>query len=357
MAAALALCVAMALPAVPRAQDGTVAVFDQVFQGWMQRHGVSRGLVAISRGGRLVHARGFDLPADAAVPVASLSKAVTAVCAATLIQQGKLRFNTPLSQALARTFERDGAPADPRLRDVTVAQLLTHRAGYQRSMADPVTGAALIEHLRTHSATQPAIDEQTRALLHLKLQLAPGERFAYTNAPYLLLGAVIEEAARTSYESYCRQAVLAPAGVADASLSPGWQVLASYGGWQFTARQYLRFHEVFGPRGPVLTRATRQWLLSPGGKEVRGGAHYGLGTFVRQSGNFHNLWHDGRWRFQFWGGSDGMLSAHYGNYVARLGEAGFSWFAFFEPAPAEGATSELDRRMGEAGLWAVKRWP
>ena len=38
----------------------------------------------------------------APVPVASLSKAVTAVCVAGLIERGRLSFETPLSQALAQ---------------------------------------------------------------------------------------------------------------------------------------------------------------------------------------------------------------------------------------------------------------
>ncbi len=358
LAAALAFCVATtALPASPRAQDGTVAAFDQTFQDWMRRQSVSRGLFAIARNGRVVHARSFGMPADAPVPVASLSKAVTAACIATLIQQGKLRFDMPLSQALARTFQRLGAPDDPRLPEVTIAQLLTHRAGYQRSgeQPDPVTGAPLARQLRTRSATQPAIDEQTRALLRLKLPLAPGERYAYTNATYLLLGAVVEEATGAAYESHCRSAVLAPAGIAEASLSRGWRVLSSYGGWEFTAQQYLRFHEIFSPRGAVLSGATRQWLLSPEGKAVDGGAHYGLGTYVRHVAGSQNFWHSGRWRYQLTGGADGALSSHYGTFVARLGAAGYSWFAYFEPAP-DGATGDLDRRMTETGR-AVKRWP
>jgi CubicO group peptidase (beta-lactamase class C family) len=36
----------------------------------------------------------------------------------------------------------------------------------------------------------------------------PGKEFAYSNAGYLALGAVIEEATGQSYESYCRDAVL-----------------------------------------------------------------------------------------------------------------------------------------------------
>ena len=40
----------------------------------------------------------------------------------------------------------------------------------------------------------------------------PGETFAYSNANYLALGAVIEEATGRGYEDYCRAAVITPVG-------------------------------------------------------------------------------------------------------------------------------------------------
>ncbi|HKU96816.1 MAG TPA: serine hydrolase domain-containing protein [Vineibacter sp.] len=356
--AAATLCLAVVLlPLSAHAQTDTVAAFDEVFRGWMRQEGVRRGVIAIAREGRVVHVTGFDLPADAPVPVASLSKAVTAVCVATLIQRGKLRFDTPLSRALAHTVGRFGPPADPHLADVTIAQLLTHRAGYQRVMTDPVTGTILPNILRVHPARDPAIDAQTRELLRLRLPLAPGERYAYSNAPYLLLGAIVEETTGLPYEDYCRSAVLAPAGAPTASLTPDWRILSSYGGWQFTAREYLRFHEVFGPRGPVLSDTTRQWMLAPDDKVAGGGAHYGLGALVRHAAGSYNVWHDGRWRYQLQRSADTTLSVDYGSYVARLGEAGFSWFAYFEPSPPDRAVRELGRRMYKTGRESVKHWP
>jgi CubicO group peptidase (beta-lactamase class C family) len=350
---------AASAPTAAQSHADTVAAFDDAFADWMRDHRISRGVLAVARQGRVVHAKGFGMPAEAPVPIASLSKSVTAVCVAGLVQRGTLRFDTPLASALAGAFQRLGPPTDPRLSRVTIAQLLTHHAGYQRSngaQTDPVINGVLIPHLRGQSAAQPAIDAQTRALLHQSLPLPPGERHAYSNAPYLLLGAVIEEATGTTYEAHCRSTTLAPAGAPTAALTPGWRVLSSYGGWQFTATEYLRFHEVFGAQGPVLSAASRQWLLTPDGKAVSRGVHYGLGMLVRPAAAAHNFWHRGSLSLRLERSADGPLSVNFGTYVARLGPAGFSWFAYYEPGPAGQATLELDRRMADAGR-AVRRWP
>ena len=80
--------------------------------------------------------------------VASLSKAITAVCTTTLIREGKLRFDTPLGEILARAPARYPEPRDGRLRAATIAQLLTHRSGFGRSEAsDPATGRTLADVL------------------------------------------------------------------------------------------------------------------------------------------------------------------------------------------------------------------
>jgi CubicO group peptidase (beta-lactamase class C family) len=84
----------------------------------------------------------------APVPVASLSKAVTAVCVAGLIERGRLSFETPLSQALARTMMRVGQPADPRLSAVTISQLLVHRAGLDKK---DIANAPLADYPRTYT--------------------------------------------------------------------------------------------------------------------------------------------------------------------------------------------------------------
>ena len=137
----LSLALLLAASAVD-ARAETVAGIEAAWRGWMTKSGRSTGGLAVMHGGRLVHeaAMGQDKP-GASVPLASLSKAVTGVCVADLVERGRLTFDMPLSQALARTFARLGAPADPRMQGVTIGQLLVHRAGFDRAEGgDPVTG-------------------------------------------------------------------------------------------------------------------------------------------------------------------------------------------------------------------------
>src|SRR5439155_19473929 len=92
----------------------------------------------------------------------------------------------------------------------------------------------------------------------------PGTAYDYSNAGYLMLGAVIEEASGRPYASYCRDAVLTPQG-ATGELDPKWAVLGPFGGWRVSAENYLRFADIFDPANPTLGRAAQAYLFSPTG--------------------------------------------------------------------------------------------
>ena len=144
---------------------------------------------------------------------ASLSKAITGACIARLIRDGKLSFETPLAQALARVFAANGKPADPRIERITIAQLLIHRAGFSSSQDgdDAATGTNLKTYLAGHSPRDLPQPAYLASIFKTRLAHDPGEQFAYSNAGYLTLGSVIEEATGRSYEDYCPAAVLTPA--------------------------------------------------------------------------------------------------------------------------------------------------
>jgi CubicO group peptidase (beta-lactamase class C family) len=72
---------------------------------------------------------GHKVDANAPTLIGSMSKAITAVAIATLIRDGKLSFVTPMSQAPAEFFKRQGRPSDRRFEAVTIEQLLVHRSG------------------------------------------------------------------------------------------------------------------------------------------------------------------------------------------------------------------------------------
>jgi CubicO group peptidase (beta-lactamase class C family) len=350
----LILALILALPA--RAE--TVADIETAWRAWMTKSGRATGGLVVTHGGRLVHeaTMGREAP-GAAVPMASLSKAVTGVCVAGLIDRGRLAFDMPLSKALARTFARLGPPADPRMQGVTISQLLVHRAGFDRSDGDPVTDR-LATYLRTATAARPAFDEQMKWVLRRRLPLAPGERYAYTNATYLMLGAVIEEASGQDYESYCRNTMLAPLGVRGAALDPAWRVLASYGGWRMPLADYGRFYQAFAAGNPAIGPAARRWMMSPEGKQVGGGAHYGLGTMVRPTPGGGNFWHWGSWTFTLDNAFDGHLNISYATFAVRLGALDVNMVVYMAPSrgDADATRNELDNALGAAAR-KVTRWP
>lgn len=348
----LALLAGIAVPAEAQTVDG----IDQVWRGWMAQYGRKTGGLAVVHGGRAVREAAMGQEAvGEPVPVASLSKAVTAVCVAGLIERGRLSFDTPLSQALARTMARVGQPVDPRLLAVTISQLLVHRAGIAKQ---DVANAPLADYLRTHTARRTAFDVQLGWIFRHRLAAEPGTRYVYSNAGYLILGAVIEEASGRDYESYCRETVLLPLGARGAELNPAWRIMSSYGGWRMSTADYGRFYQAFAPGNPAIGPQARAWMMSPEGKRVGGGVHYGLGTFVRPTptggGNF---WHWGAWTYDLRGAYDGNLSASYSAFAVRQGAIDTNMVVHVTPRLGKGGgQNELDRTLGGAAE-AVRRWP
>ncbi|MGZ5903619.1 MAG: serine hydrolase domain-containing protein [Reyranella sp.] len=340
---------------MPPAHAQTVDGIERAWRSWAAKYGQRTGAMVILHAGQPVREVAMGRPvAGAAVPLASLSKAITGVCIANLIDRGRLSFDTKLSQALARTFARIGRPADPRLLQVTISQLLAHRAGFGGEEDAEPLGA----YLRRNTARRTAFDTQLKWLLPLRLASAPGTRHTYSNAGYMVLGAVIEEASGQDYESYCKEAVLSPLGARNAALDPEWRIMASYGGWRMPLADYGRFYQAFALGNPALGPVSRTWMMSPHGKQVGGGVHYGLGTFVRPTrvggGNF---WHWGGWTYTMPDAYDGPLKTSYSTFAVRWGAVDVNIVLSNEPALGEGnGQNELDGALSRAA-GAVKSWP
>jgi len=91
------------------------------------------GSLATMKNGVIVRSFGYgDLQASKPAQIASLSKAITAVCLAHLIDEGRLSFAAPLGMVLAQTFKKLGEPVDARFKTITIEQLLKHKSGLPR---------------------------------------------------------------------------------------------------------------------------------------------------------------------------------------------------------------------------------
>jgi CubicO group peptidase (beta-lactamase class C family) len=331
MAALSLATLAVASPASAEAVlPNSPEAFGRVVRAWSAENSVDRVILVVRRDNRIVYQLQLGgANADEPVHIASLSKAITAVCVATLVRNGILSFDAPMSSVLAKFRATSGHRSDPRFARVTVGQLLTHRAGFGKQ--DPGSGPALTQYLRRSTATARPSNEFLGWALSQRLMHDPGSQFVYSNTGYLALGAIIEEATGKRYVPYCREAVLAPHGL-QGDLEPAWRVLWSYAGWRMRPRDYLAFLDVFDADDQRLGPVARSWMLDPEGKAAFAGAvWYGLGTYVRKAGNGINVSHFGSWAYNGTGVNARSRTSFLTLAVRRAD--GTSWLVHASPRP------------------------
>lgn len=145
-------------------------------------------------------------------PICSITKQFTAVLVLQLIDAGKLRLDSTLGEVLP-----DFRPDEPG-RAVTVRQLLTHSSGL------PNLNAALPEVDGVEGFYRLAGVDFTHPLSTLQkyvsgpLEFTPGERFAYNNSDYWVLGAIVEQLTHRSYDTLLTERILTPLGMTHTGL-------------------------------------------------------------------------------------------------------------------------------------------
>ena len=105
------------------------------------------------------------------------------------------------------------AKVDPRWHDITVEQCLQHRGGWNRDasfdrMFQSVRFARALKTFAPRTARR-------RDSLHARraARLRSGEKYAYSNFGYCVLGRIIEKITNQEYESYVKEHVLAPLNI------------------------------------------------------------------------------------------------------------------------------------------------
>ena len=196
--------------------------FDQLIPKLMSKWNLPGGAIAITKDERLVFAAGYGLAdketgqpvqPDSLFRIGSVSKPITAVAILKLIEDGKLSLDTRAFQFLGHLQPSRKAKVDPRLREVTIRELLYHSGGWdQQKGFDPM--GHFREAANTFSVPLPVSAETViRYMLGQSLDFDPGTRHAYSNFGYCVLGRVIEKASGQSYEDYVCEHLLRPAGI------------------------------------------------------------------------------------------------------------------------------------------------
>lgn len=198
---------------------------DSIMQRYLKRWEINGAQLAISRHDSLLYARGFGYAdKDRKIPMepsyimrmASVSKLVTATGIMKLRDMGKIRLSDKVfgpKGILNDTFYVNSI-RDKRYFDITVEQLLRHKAGFTNYAGDAIFSTRYI--MQQNRLTTPP-DHRTllRIVLRRHLGYTPGTAQRYCNIGYTLLSLIIEKRMGMSYENFMQRYVLNPAGCYD----------------------------------------------------------------------------------------------------------------------------------------------
>lgn len=197
---------------------------------------------AVARGGEIVWSYAAGL-ADrerkiAATPrtvynVGSVSKAITGVAVAKLVEQGRVHLDDPI-QRYVPGFPDKGAP-------ITVEQLVTHTAGIRHYREHDFPGAPWEENHHAFGGIAEAIGIfKDDALL-----FPPGKFYFYSSYGVNLLQGVVESASGRGFEDYLRDEIWRPAGMERTSLDVAGRAVSE------RARGYETKNGTLVPTGDV----------------------------------------------------------------------------------------------------------
>lgn len=264
---------------------------------------------------------GQGLSGNPVFHLGSCGKSITALLAATFVEEGLLSFDS----TVAEVFPEFDGRIDPRRGNVTLRDLLSHTAGIQAFSSDQdVFG----DDSYLTNLDQPLVEARRSFSLWLLTQepSSNAEQFIYSNAGYVVAAAMLEKVSGKAYEELLQERLFLPMGLESAItgfaassdpsqpwrhfgrdaqgvgiplaagdreypaiLNPAGNISMSIGDFA----SYVAFH-ASGLRGKdgLLPAETLQYLHSPVTR-ITADEQYALGWYVREIGGVSVSTHSG----------------------------------------------------------------
>ncbi len=202
--------------------DGT-AEMDSAVAKFIHRWELKGLQIAVSRNDSLVYAKGYGWAdkenGEAMTPthimrIASVSKLITAAGIMRLQEMGKVKLTDRVfgDRGILNDTAYTNVITDKRYFNITVEDLLRHRAGFTNGAGDPLFSTRYIM-MQNHLTVPPDHRMLLRIVLRRRLGYEPGgDARRYCNIGYVLLSMIIEKLSGESYEEFMQHEVLRPAG-------------------------------------------------------------------------------------------------------------------------------------------------
>lgn len=175
----------------------------------LEKENIFSGNVLVARNGQIVFhkayglaSKEFDFPNNLSTKfiIGSINKMFTTVGILQLVEKNKISLENLVSDILP------GILSDTIAHRIKIKHLLTHTSGLGDFLFTAEMSQKSKENFRTIADYLPALAKD-------RLFFEPGTQWHYSNAGYLVLGAVIQKISGLSYEEYMLNNIYQPAGM------------------------------------------------------------------------------------------------------------------------------------------------
>lgn len=269
-----------ASPQEPEITAPNLGAIQAAWRNWMVRHDITQSTISIGQNGKILSTVDAGRSAELAYPVASLSKAVTAMCLNKLLPTTPYTWDTPLSE-LTPVWDNLNMAPHAELAKLPLSALVTHTSGLPRRIDPAKTGPQGRNFYTQINFARTALRDPTL--------LNPDRKHLYSNVGYGLLGQIIEGMTGQPYGDYCGTTIMAPAGATSAQIGGPMWATGGFGGWSITASDYARFIMYW-------YAADRPWVKTPQNYPLDRASGMGLSVYNYYDNGRHMFYHSGLWR-------------------------------------------------------------
>ncbi|MGB0579437.1 MAG: penicillin-insensitive murein endopeptidase [Limisphaerales bacterium] len=283
---ALGLLAAVNVPAVEvELSDITAVVRTHFPEG--SKGGVA---VLVIKDNVVVHSKGYGLKngkdpinSRTRMGLASVTKQFAAMCAALLIEDGKLRLTDKVSKHLP------GVKLPQKGRELLVQDLVWHTSGLANFIKSREK-AAIAEFKEKHGLER--LNNQTHAewLATMSLKRAPGETWEYTNSGYVLLARIVEVVSGKPFHEFQKERIFDVLGMSNTTDSTRFN---GSGNMSLTLEDYAKWDRALTD-GVLLNEQTTKLLYQSGNLDDGEPVGYGFGWHVvHKDGELVEMFHGG----------------------------------------------------------------
>src|SRR5687768_8426298 len=200
------LGVAFAAAMMVFARAGWADQVDDYVAGEMAKRQIPGVSIAVTRDGKVVKTQGYGFAnvelevkatPDTVYQLASVTKQFTATAIMMLVDEGKLALDDKIQKHLSdvpKAWE-----------EVTVRHLLDHTSGIKSYTSIP--------NFFANARKDYTPQELIKLVADAPMEFKPGEKFAYNNTGYYLLGLIIEKAGGKKYGELLEERIFKPIGM------------------------------------------------------------------------------------------------------------------------------------------------